>query len=312
MTLAAATTDYPSTDGTTPSPEDQSPDQATGVDQQGTDSSDTAADGADSDSTASDDTELLTAAEQEAVARLDPESRVKAFQKAFTKKTQKLSTERKALSAYKGIIDGLQTDAPGTIRALAAHFGVPIAPGSQPADTTAADAADPTLSIGDEIAQAMRESLGPEYEDLADRLAPAILTAAEKVVARRTKPLEDHQAEIVKESAVRETQAVLDAFGKKHPDWQQHEARMTELSARILPGAGVTEAEYLETLYSLATRDKDVGASTKKVIARMQKSAEAASKDAGGITTDKVAERSSGPLSFDEAARLARQGIRVE
>ena len=309
-------TDQQSDGSDAQSHEDQGAASASGVDETTTTSqdSDTDADATDDTSTTDDlSTQLLSEAEQDAINAIeDPAKREKAFNRAWTQKTQRLATERKALAPLKALKDALDADGPGALRQLAEQYGLEI---RDPKDTTAAAA---SVDLTKTITDLVKGSLGPEYEDLADRLAPAILEAAKAVVADTTKPLQTRQEELVRESALRESTAVLDAFGKTHPDWKQHEPRMLDLSKGLQPGVDaqgkptMSEAQYLDHLYTLATKDRAVGEATKKVITRMQKSADAASKDAGGVTADKVAERPTGPISFDEAARLARQGIRLE
>jgi hypothetical protein len=276
--------------------------------------SDTAAD-ATTDTANTDDlpTQLLSEAEQDALNAIeDPAKRLKAFNRAWTQKTQRLATERKALAPFKALQESLDADGPGVIRQLAEKYGLEI---RDPKDTTATAAAeDVTAKV---IAQ-VKAQLGPDYEDLADRLGPAILDAAKTIVAEQTKPIQVRQEELIKESALRESTAVLESFTKTHPDWKQFEPAMTALSQRLQPSvdaqgrATTTEAEYLDMLYTLVTKDRQVGEATKKVVARMEKSAAAATKDAPSVAADKVAQTPPGLLTFRQAAALAEKGIRVE
>lgn len=317
MTDTTQVQDQQSADATAQSPADQGDAPASGVTETTTPSqdSDTDADATTDTSNADDlSSQFLSEAEQDAINAIeDPKKREKAFNRAWTQKTQRLANERKALAPLRAFQEALSTDGPGAVRRLAEQFGLEIRdPKAASADSAAG------VDLTTKITDLVKGSLGPEYEDLADRLAPAILEAAKAVVSETTQPLRAHQEELVRESALRESTAILDAFGKSHPDWKQHEARMFELSKQLQPGVddtgkpAMSESQYLDLLYTLATKDRAVGEETKRVITRMQKSAGAAAKDAGGVTAEKVAERSSGPISFDEAARLARQGVRLE
>lgn len=60
------------------------------------------------------------------------------------------------------------------------------------------------------------------------------------------------------DEALRESAAALEIFGERHGDWQEHEAAMVELMKHYIP-RGVTEQQYLEDLYYLATRDRALG-----------------------------------------------------
>jgi hypothetical protein len=265
------------------------------------------------DDTADDDlqTKFLSEAELDAINAIeDLGKRQKALDRAWTQKTQRLSRERRDLSSRKAVLDSLDRDPLAFARQVLEQAGLEVH--DPKADTTT------TTDLSAKVTEILKESLGPDYEDLLDKLAPGMFKAINAVVAENLKPLRDGQVELVRDSAIRETEVVFDAFTKKHPDWQQHESAMAELSRKLPPGKDpktgkplMEQPEYLELLYGMVTRDRQVGEGVKKVLARTTKAAETAVNDGKGIGADKVVARPAGPISFDEAGALAIKGIRV-
>jgi hypothetical protein len=124
-------------------------------------------------------------------------------------------------------------------------------------------------------------------------------------------PLEYNVKQVVSDSAQREAALALEAFGKKFPDWQKHEEAMTELSHKLPPGPGMSEAEYLETLYYLVTRDGATGDAVKKVVERMKESAKGG-KPGTTVASKAVSDRPAGPPTFRQAYEAAKAGRRLE
>jgi hypothetical protein len=254
-----------------------------------------------------DDANDLLSQDQFEALKGDPSKLRRELNRAATKKFQQLAAQRKELEPYTEFIRDLQADPVAAIRSVAPHFGLTI---TDPAATTREEQ---VKDINAQVIEAVRTSLGPEYDDLADRLGPAIKQVAEMVVTAAAKPIVDRQDELVRESAARESAAVLEAFGKKHPDWKKHEPQMVEIAKRYQVQPGVKEGQYLEDLYYLATRDQSVGEAVKRTLSRMTDSAHAAAKDASaGVSANKVSPTAPGPVSFREAWAAAKRGQRLE
>lgn len=252
-----------------------------------------------------DDEGALLSTEQIDALKGDPAKLIKELNRAATKKFQQLATERKALEPFKGLIDALTENPRDAVMALAQQVGLQVA------DPQAQATEDTAQKLSESVMSRVRETLGPDYEDLADKLAPVMLWVAQEAAKTTTQPLVQQQEDILRQSAVREMGSVLEAFAKKHPDLPKHEKAMAALAEKLPPGKGVSEPEYLEMLYALATRDTQVAERTKKTIARMSTSAQAATKTTTAVGGDKVVAQPGKLLSWDEAASLARQGVRV-
>jgi hypothetical protein len=254
---------------------------------------------ADSDS----EPQLITDEQAEAL-KDDPIALRKSLQKAFTQKTQQLAAERKEMATYKDLIDAYKADPKATIEALARNAGLEV----KSPEETAKPAEDPV----EVVRAALAESLGPEYEDLAERLAPALAKAVKAEAERATAPLRSMQEQQLQEAALNEANAEMEHFGKQHPDWKEYEAEMNELGAMLTPKPGMKPQQFLKMLYMTVKGDKAIAEATSKALTKMQRSAEGGAKTTGSVAADKVAMTPTKPLTFTEAAALAKRGIRVE
>lgn len=66
----------------------------------------------------------------------------------------------------------------------------------------------------------------------------------------------DEYDEAIRDAAREQTEMALGEFTKLHPDWRQHEARMTQLSQTVRPAPNMTDTEYLTVLYNSARREQ--------------------------------------------------------
>lgn len=177
-------------------------------------------------------------------------------------------------------------------------------------DTAAAGAESPGMV---KIKAALEDSLGA---DLAGKLMPAFQELAAQVVADNTKVLSEKIDSQAAESALNESQAVVDAFNAENPDAKKLEPRMLLLSSKILPGEGMTEGEYLRYLYRLAKMEGEDGDRTKEAVERIQKSARTATTPRPGVPSNRVAKKApegvQGKSLVREAVRAAMRGERWE
>jgi hypothetical protein len=235
----------------------------------------------------------------------DPAALRKELNRAFTQRSQELAATRKKVEPYGKFVEALESDAVGTVTRLAERLGLKI----QPSDTKA-EVATKARTLEEEVSEIVRTELGPEYEDMSDKLASAIGKATDAVVRSRVESLSSKQEQIISEQAQREAKSALDEFAKAHPDWGKYEDAMTALSQKMLPGEGMTDTEYLENLYLIVTRDRKDGDGVRKVVDRMKASAKE-----GAAHTVPGSHVSGSPAklpTFGEAAAAASRGQRFE
>lgn len=290
-------------DGTADQQTQEGAEQST-TDQAAQEGSGVEAGGQTDDSGSADEVELLSQEEFDALKE-DPAAFRKAMNRAATRKFQEISTQRKALEPYTEFIQALNEDPRAAITAVAQRLGLEIKGAEQKTAEQIAKQA------GDEITTQVKQALGPEYEDLAERLIPAIKAVAQNVASEIAKPLVQQQEDIIRDSAMRESKAAIEVFAKANPGWQKHEAAMLALSKKLPPGEGMTEGEYLNTLYYLVTRDAQEGDAAKKIASRISANAATAETRRQPVPAARVGTPSK-PLSFQEAYQMAKRGEQIE
>jgi len=235
-----------------------------------------------------------------------PPEKKQEMHRYFTQRTQKLSAREKELEATANIVQALQNDPQGTVAAMAKQLGLKV---EQSPETQAAQDAAGQMRAG------LEQMFGPE---VAEKLVPALERIAEDVTKRHLAPIQEWQTQTLAQAAQTRAQAALQAFESKHPDWKQYESGMQAAAQRLRPADGVSEAEWLDTLYSVATADARSGDATKRAVQRIAKSAAAASPPASGVPQTRVAP--SQPRDFGDdigaavraAFAAANQGVRWE
>jgi hypothetical protein len=297
----------PTPDQQTPAAEEQSEDQA-GAEESGVEESvdDTEHEESGSDDEGDEEVQLLTKEQVESL-KGDPEKLMKELNRAATKKFQETAAVRKNLEAYSGFIKAVEEDPVAAVTAVAKRLGIKLAD-----NATEKQVENAVNTLGDKITGAIRQSLGDDYGDLADKIGLGVHEALKLAIPELTKDTNARIDEVVNSSALRESEVTLEAFTKKNPDWKNFEAEMTALAEKLPPGKGVTEMEYLDFLYTLASRDGKAGDGVKKVIKKMQKSASSSNNDGTTVGADKVSKAPGRPPTFAEAAAAARRGERFE
>lgn len=238
------------------------------------------------------DETLLSADE---VKKLNPKER-SLYEKAqarFTQKTQKIAEERRALAEWTPMIDAFKTNPEDALKRVAAEMGYEL-----------------TKTGADTTRQASAETLGdlpPELEPLK----PALEAYLDSKLKNEIEPIRRHQDYIKAQAAAAETEATLKALEAKHPDWQQFESKMMEFGAKIVPTGQMSELEYLELLYTMATAGRKEAETAKRTVERIQKSAKAAEPQATGVSQERIVQALPPPdqRSLRDAWNAAKEGV---
>jgi len=233
--------------------------------------------------------QLLSPEEYDAL-KDNPKALMKALNRAYTQ-------HRQAMKPWENVIAAFQKDPDGTIRQLAKERGISVAEAVQQQQQAQQQ------QVQQDTVALLKQSLGPDLDWLADKLAPAI----ETLTATKFAPL---QQQLTEQAVQRSVESALNAFQAKHPDWQDHQAEMTKYGKILHPADGVSEVEYLESLYALATRSQSNAAQTKKVIDRIKQSAAASESPDSGVSPSRVSSKPTGLPTFEQAAAAALKGER--
>lgn len=237
----------------------------------------------------------------------NPEALRQALNKGATKKFQQLAATRKELEPWSDFAASYAKNPRAAALALAQGLGLEVK-----APRTEQESEKAVKSMADQIREKVKNALGPEYEDIADKMSAAITDAASLMVDEAVRPLKEGQESLIAETAQREASQALVDLGKRHPDWRKHETKMFDLSRKLLPQEGMSEADYLDSLYTLATAEGKEGDAVKKAAKRMGASA----KKAAGERTIPSSSVSKSPAgrtpTWAEAAAAARRGERLD
>lgn len=226
----------------------------------------------------------------------------KRFNKALTQSTQKLSKLRKDLEPFADILDGLDTDPQTTIRALAQKHGVTL--GDQPAAAKASpEATTDTLTT-------LKDGVPSEFHWMVDMLGPAIGKLLDQKVKQSIDPVTSRLHEHDQRTAAEEVSREMKAFEAKYPKWREHEDAMTALGAKFPPSGNVTESEWMESLYKLATYESAIAAQTQQAIQRMTTAAKQSETSRPAVDGSRVQAVMPPNAGFREAVAAAKRGER--
>ena len=123
-------------------------------------------------------------------------------------------------------------------------------------------------------------------------LKPAIESVVKQILEPmrgKLSEIEQSKTQMLSEAAAAETEATIKTFDVKYPEWKKHEAKMLEIGQKFIPTSGsMTDYEYMETLYNLATLSTSKAEQTKKAVERINKAASKVEPSTPGISEERV------------------------
>lgn len=237
----------------------------------------------------------------EELAKLSPKDRANAekWQAKLTQRGQALSAREKELAQAEQLLKALTDDPDAAIEELAKQRGLTLSKAKQ--DATVEQKTQEAMSK----LPAELEFLRPIFDEFGKQIMESM--------RGEIQPLRDSQNEIVSKAVAAETTSTIEAFSAKYPEWQKHEGRMLELGQKFMPTAGaMSDFEYMETLYRLATADTTKAEQTKKIIEKINKSAASVEPNTSGVSSDRVEHvlPPPGKRSIRDAFKAASRGER--
>lgn len=232
----------------------------------------------------------------------DPHAIRKAMNRSYTQKMRDLAAQRKAIPIEHQeavrLVERLNSDPVRTLAALAQNIGLQLQRPSQDQQSQATK---------DEVREALAEALG---QDAASKAMPAFERLIDRVVGKVVAPIKQsldiqraQEAEVL-------SKAAIDGLTQKHPNWKNFEPKMMELAGKLDP-KGMPEDEYLDLLYTVASKDQRVADDTAKTIEKIGKAAKASTTPGRTVPSAQV-QNSPKRMTFKEAAAMALRGERVE
>ena len=260
---------------------------------------------------------LLTEEEKLEYDKLDPDAKLKRLDQAFTQKTQTLAEERKKseevqrqltqererYSEFNTMIEAYERDPDRVVRDLAARNGLTIQ--QSESDTRVSEQAAGLVS-----------SLRPVLEKhdlgfLADEMAPVLEEWGKNLTKSAVEPIQQEQDRTMAQAASEKAMVALNEFTKSHPDAPKYEQQMVAVAKNLQP-QGMTEREWLETLYQIvASKDLQKAAADKagdEARARFTKSASNSESSSTGVPDNFVKRSPPENASFADAHAAALRG----
>lgn len=220
------------------------------------------------------------------------------LQKAYTQRSQEHSALKKQFDPWKPLIDAVSADPDKALERLAKERGYTLSRATQ--DNAVREHTAETVGALPEELQFLEPILKARDQQLMDK------------IERQIAPMRRTTDAIVSEAAAAETAGTMRAFEAKHPDWKQHEGKMLEIGQKFVPVPGtMTDFEYTEMLYRLATADVTKAEQTRSVIEKINKSAANAEPATPGMNSQRVEHTlpPEGERDIRAAFRAAKNGI---
>lgn len=203
----------------------------------------------------------------------------------------------KAIRLYEALED--PNVGPGVLRTLAEKAGIL---GTQEGKTE--------KQITKSVVEVLKESLGTEYEFLADRLAHGIDLIVKQTVAEQIKPVQTRTDEAIERAVKAEVDATFEKFHSAHKDAKDYDKEMTELSKRLPYTGDYPMEEYLENLYKIVTTDKKEAKVIKTTVDKINKNAQELRDSSTEVQETRVKTGSKLP-SLNEAVAAAFRNERL-
>jgi len=254
-----------------------------------------------------------------ALESLTPAAR-KELTQVLTKKFMAASDQRKQaeaiateLGTYKEVIQALHDDPGQALADLAEQHGYSLLPkesgASVPSRATTTES-QVVAERSQRILKAFEGIFGPE---VAAQLAPAIQEelqgAVRDVVSKEVAPMRQTHEALIARTAASEMDALTKSFQAKYSDFNELDKEMEDLASVIVPAQGTDPSRYVEALYQTAKAQRGTTADdVMREITKASKSSEAPPRNVPEARTTPIP---SGPVDFETAMELARQGIRV-
>lgn len=246
----------------------------------------------------------LLPADEAAKLTGDARKQYERMNKAFTTKTQALAAQRKELEQWQPLIEALQNDPDATLQEIASKRGLAL---------TKAATQDSSVAAVDTVKQETQQALAELPEELKF-LAPYFEALGKRILSSvegKLQPIAATHKQFLDRSIESETNATLKAFSAQHPGWEKHEQKMLSIGRKVQPANGeLTDIEYMELLYQLATKDVTEAEKTKKAIEKINKSAAAAEPAGNGVPEKNVVHAMPAPekRGIREAYAAAKRG----
>lgn len=259
---------------------------------------------------APDEDEVFTpTAEELAIIDKNPEMKkvYRSMQRGLTQKTQALADMRKALEQKSNIVDWIQQDPAGALKAISEYTGVNL---SSPKPSTEA-------KVADSLESKWAETVGA---DAAKLLRPLFEDTARAILAQEVAPYKAQTEQLAHAAAERGIAASVAEFGatisSRSEEWDDDiQMEMAKLANVVEPGANTPINDYLGVLYDTVMANRMRTKSARSNLERLRRVRTEAEPASNARSAPHSEERIDNSMSDKDAVavavRLAKQSLNV-
>jgi hypothetical protein len=160
------------------------------------------------------------------------------------------------------------------------------------------------------VLDALKEDVDPQFHYLLEALAPAITKLVKSEAENITKPIQMSMEERVRVETEREIEMEMKDLQSRHSDAKELMAEMDKISKRVNMGKDTTMKDYLEDLYTIASKGRVEAKTVEKTVGKINRNAKEVLPSSTEVDETTVRKGSKLP-SIDEAVRAGFRNERL-
>lgn len=161
-----------------------------------------------------------------------------------------------------------------------------------------------------ELEDEIKSLVPEEIQYIFEGLRPAISKVVDQELKRSIKSYEEEARRMQETRVASEIQRDYEVLSKKYTDFSNFDEKMAELANKLPQGGGISNVEYMELLYKIASGDQLETKKVAKTVEKMNRNAqEKQVKSAEGA--DEVVDFGSKLPTIDEAIKFGLQNKRI-
>lgn len=228
------------------------------------------------------------------------ETKITETNQPTTEETARTERLDKALRLYEALED--PNVGPAVLAEMVKKAGMVIQPANKKEEQ----------QVTKTVVDVLKESLGTEYEFLADRLAPGLDKIVKAIVSEQVKPIQESNQQAIERAIVADIDSAYARAESRHKDFKEYDKEMMELS-KELPYTGETPEQfdkYLDRLYKLASADKKEAKVIKNTVDKINKNSQELRDSSTEVQETRVTKGSKLP-TLNEAVAAAFRNERL-
>lgn len=129
--------------------------------------------------------------------------------------------------------------------------------------------------VAESMLDIFKESLGPEFDFLAEKIGPAVEKIINKTVIEKTKDIRDKISQDEQFKLQTEADTTIANLSQRYFDTSElpkdFESKMSKLMDNFQPSGKMTPKEYVESIFYMVAGEQEITPKTKEVVRRMER-----------------------------------------